>query len=140
MATLRREISTHANADAVWSALRDVGALHTRLAPGFVVDTQMAPGERIVTFFNGMVVREPIVTVDDEARRVVWSAIVPSVTHYNASAQVFADPDGGSRVVWTADLLPDEAAAQIGQMMDQGAAAMRKCLDGLPASRSKQAH
>jgi hypothetical protein len=128
MATLRREISTHASPEAVWAAVRDVGALHTRLVPGFVVDTQLAPGERIVTFFNGMVVREPIVTIDDETRRLVWTAIVPSVTHYNASAQVFAGPDGGSRVVWTADLLPDEAAAQIGQMMDQGAAAMRKCL------------
>jgi len=114
--------------------------LHTRLVPGFVVDTQLAPGERIVTFFNGMVIREPIVTLDDEARRLVWTAIVPAVTHYNASAQVFAAPDGGSRVVWTADLLPDEAAAQIGQMMDQGAAAMRKCLDELAARRSKQAH
>jgi hypothetical protein len=114
--------------------------LHTRLVPGFVVDTQVAPGERIVTFFNGMVVREPIVTIDDEARRLVWTAILPSLTHYNASAQVFAGPDGGSRVVWTADLLPDEAAVQIGQMMDQGMAAMQKCLDGLAANRSKQAH
>lgn len=42
----------------VWDAARDVGALHTRLVPGFAVDTQLEEGARIVTFANG-VVREP---------------------------------------------------------------------------------
>ena len=82
MASLRREISTSASPDDVWAAIRDIGALHTRLVPGFVIDTQLAPGERTVTFSNGMVVREPIVDIDDDARRLVWTAIVPTLTHY----------------------------------------------------------
>jgi hypothetical protein len=48
------------------AALRDVGALHTRLVPGFVVDTRLEAGARIVTFANGMTVREQIVTVDED--------------------------------------------------------------------------
>ena len=133
MASLRKEISTNASPDDVWAAIRDIGALHTRLVPGFVVDTQLAPGERTVTFSNGMVVREPIVDIDDGARRLVWTAIVPFLTHYNASAQVFAGPEGGAKVVWMADLLPNEAADTIGLMMDQGIIAMKTCLDDLAA-------
>jgi hypothetical protein len=135
MASLRKEISTNASPDDVWAAIRDIGALHTRLVPGFVIDTQLAPGERIVTFGNGMVVREPIVDIDDDARRLVWTAVVSSLTHYNASAQVFANPDGGAKVVWVADLLPNDAARAIGLMMDQGMIAMKDCLDGLAAEK-----
>jgi len=91
VASIRKEISTKAPVEDVWDALRDIGALHTRLVPGFVVDTQLEPGARVVTFGNGMVVRERIVTVDEKTHRVVWSAIGGSLTHHNASAQAFAE-------------------------------------------------
>lgn len=109
MASIRREIHTTARPEDAWAALRDVGALHTRLVPGFVVDTQLEGADRIVTFGNGMVVREPIIDVSDEWRRVAWSAIGGQLTHYNASAQVIVDADDGARIVWIADLLPNEA-------------------------------
>ena len=63
---------TRARPDEVWDAIRDIGALHTRLVPGFVVDTRLEPGARIVTFGNGMVVKEPIVDIDEADRRLVW--------------------------------------------------------------------
>jgi Polyketide cyclase / dehydrase and lipid transport len=131
MASIQKEISTRASVDQVWSALSDIGALHTRLVPGFVIDTRLEPGERIVTFGNGMVIREPIIDINEERRRLAWSAIGGSLTHYNASAQVFADAGGQTRVVWIADLLPHEAAGAIGSMMDQGLAVMKATLDGL---------
>jgi hypothetical protein len=90
MASIRREILTKARPEEVWAAIRDIGALHTRLVPGFVVDTRLEPGGRVVTFGNGMVVREPIVDINDQDRRLVWSAIGGRTTHYNASVQVFA--------------------------------------------------
>jgi carbon monoxide dehydrogenase subunit G len=128
MASIRKEIVTSAAPRAVWDAIRDVGALHTRLVPGFVVDTRIEPGARVVTFANGMVVKEPIVAVDDDARRLVWSAEGGPLTHYNASVQVF-DDGAGSRVAWVADFLPDEAGATVGPMMEAGMAAMKKKLD-----------
>ena len=131
MASIRKEIQTAATVDQVWDALRDVGALHTRLVPGFVVDTRLEPGERIVTFGNGMVVREQILDINDDMRRVAWSAIGGALTHYNASAQVFANVDNRATVVWIADFLPNEAAGQIGQMMEQGMAVMKVTLDRL---------
>jgi hypothetical protein len=131
MASIRKEISTSASPDDVWAAIRDIGALHTRLVPGFVVDTRLEPGARIVTFGNGMVIREPIVDIDDNTRRLVWSAIGGPLTHYNASVQVFANSDGQTKVVWIADLLPNSAAEQISGMMEQGLAVMKATLDRL---------
>ena len=138
MASIRKEIASTASPDDVWAALRDVGALHTRVAPGFVVDTRLEPGARIVTFGNGMVVRELIVAIDDEARRLVWSAISERLTHHNASAQVFPGAGGsGSKVVWIADLLPNEARDTIDLMMEQGMGVMKTTLDRLTETTKK---
>lgn len=131
MASIRKELLTKASVDDVWAALRDIGALHTRLVPGFVTNTKLERGERIVTFGNGLVVREPIVDIDDTARRLVWTSIGGRTTHYNGSAQVFADADGQTRVVWIADLLPNELAGPIGLMMEEGMAVMKSTLDRL---------
>ncbi|PYO09682.1 MAG: MxaD family protein [Candidatus Rokuibacteriota bacterium] len=129
MASIRKEILLDARAEDVWDAVRDVGALHTRLVPGFVTDTRLEKGARIVTFGNGMVVRELIVDLDDTARRLVWSASGGRLSHHNASAQVFADGDKRSRLDWMADLLPDELAGEIRTMMEHGAAAMKKAFE-----------
>jgi carbon monoxide dehydrogenase subunit G len=131
MATIRKEIFTAARPGDVWDALRDVGALHTRLVPGFVTDTRLEPGARVVTFGNGLVVRETIVTIDDDERRLVWSASGGSLTHHNGSVQVFSDPTGATKVVWIADILPNEAAGAISAMMDHGMTVMRQTLDRL---------
>src|SRR5512145_2636669 len=129
MASIRQEILLEASAEDVWDAVRDIGALHDRLVPGFVIDTCLEEGARTVTFANGLVVRELIVSVDDQARRLVWSARGGRLTHHSASAQVFPTGDGRSRFVWIADLLPDEVAGDIRQMMEHGAAAMQKALN-----------
>jgi hypothetical protein len=128
MASIRKEIMLAARSDDVWDAVRDIGALHTRLVPGFVVDTKLESdaSARIVTFANGMTIREPIVAIDDEQRRLVWAAEGGQLTHYNAAAQVFANNDGSATLVWTADFLPHDAAPLIDGMMEQGAAAMKR--------------
>jgi len=130
MASIRRELLVRSDPEDVWAAIRDVGAVHERLAPGFVVDTRLEDGARVVTFANGLVARELIVDVDDEARRLVWSVVgSPRLTHHNASLQVFADAGGHSRVVWIADLLPDEIAGTIAGMIEQGLSVMKKTLE-----------
>jgi len=128
MASIRKEIPIDARPDAVWAAIRDVGAVHQRLAPGFVTDTRMdGDAARVVTFANGLVVRELIVDVDDAARRLAYAAVGGRSTHHSASFQVL--PDGeGARLVWIADVLPHEVAAPIGEMMEQGARVMQRTL------------
>src|SRR6266542_7032451 len=123
MASIRREVSVEAGPVMVWDAIRDVGAVHERLAPGFVIDTRLEEGARVVTFANGLVARELIVDVDDEARRLVWAVVGSSrLTHHNASMQVVADREGRSRVIWVADLLPNEVARDIRALIEQGMA------------------
>ena len=135
MGSICKKILTKAAIEDVWSAIRDIGALHTRLVPGFVTDTRVEPGARIVTFGNGMVLREPIITVDDNARRVVWSAEGGPFTHYNASLQAFAE-DGATRVVWIADFLPDEVASNQQAAMDAALQVMKTTLDRLAENQA----
>src|SRR5438270_13724935 len=121
MASIHKEIVIEASPKRVWDAVRDVGAVHERLAPGFVVDTRLEAGARVVTFANGLVARELIVDVDDEARRLAWAVVgSPRLTHHNASMQVFDDGDRGSRVVCIADLLPNEIGGTIATMIGEG--------------------
>ena len=125
MASIRRETLIHAPPDELWSALRDVGALHTRLVPGFVTECEWDGEGRDITFANGMKARELILDVDDDQRRVAWTA-AGRLKHHNASAQVFAEGAGSCRVVWIADLLPNEMAPAIAAMIEQGLAAMKR--------------
>ncbi|MFT4095834.1 MAG: SRPBCC family protein [Rhodoblastus sp.] len=129
MGTVVKEIAVGVSAEAAWDAIRDIGALQTRLVPGFVIDTKVEDGgvARVVTFANGMVVREPIVALDQERRRLVWSAEGGRTTHYNGSAQVVTDGDR-VKVVWTADFLPHDARDAIDAAMTAGAAAMERAL------------
>jgi hypothetical protein len=128
MASIHTEIPIEASAEEVWAALRDVGALHERLVPGFVVDTRLDGDSRIVTFGNGLVLRELIVDLDDRARRLAWSARGGRLTHHHATAQVFPDGPGRSRLVWIADLLPHDLAGDIRGMMEQAGSVMQRTL------------
>ena len=125
----RNGIALDASAATVWSALRDFGAVHTRLASGFLTKLEMDQGDRIVTFFNGMVARERLITCDDEDCRLVYSVVEGRASHYNAAVQVFPEGDGRSRLVWTIDLLPNELAPAIGGMMDHATSFMKKTLE-----------
>lgn len=128
MATVRKEFTVARPVDAVWAVFADVGAVHTKLARGFVTDTKLEEGARLVTFANGMVAKELIVTVDADARRLVYAVVgSPNLVHHSASFQVFAD-GAGARVVWVADMAPDTAVEVIGGMMEAGVQAMRASL------------
>ena len=126
MASIHRQVTINAEATQLWDALRDVGALHTRLVPGFVTDCVFDGQAREVTFANGMKAKELIVTVDDAQRRVVWSVVGGRLSHHNASAQVHAEGPGACRVEWVADLLPNEMAPAMAGMIEQGLAAMKR--------------
>ena len=132
MATIRHDIALAARPDDVWNALRDFHAVHKRLVPGFVVDSQPdGDGARIVTFFNGAVAREVLVGIDEGARRLAYYIPegLPGCTHHHASAEVIADGDS-SRFVWVTDVLPDELRDVIAPMMEEGAGVLKATLEG----------
>ncbi|WBY08464.1 SRPBCC family protein [Sphingomonas sp. 7/4-4] len=134
MASIHHDIFIAAAPEAIWRAVRAVDRLHDLLVPGFVTATEMLDGEgapvRRVTFANGHVVDEAIVSVDDGRRRLVWT--VKQFEHHNGVLTVM-EAEGGARVGWTADLLPDALAATVSPMMAQGLAIMKAHLEGAEA-------
>jgi hypothetical protein len=129
MATIRKEILIDTTPQAAWDALRDVGALHTRLVAGFVTDTKLEGNARVVTFKTGNVVREDIISIDETQWRVAWAIVGQAFHHYNGAAQIFENGKRGVRVVWITDLLPDSMAAAIDAAMTNGIAAMKTTLE-----------
>lgn len=125
MASIYKEITLDARADDVWDAIRDFGAVHRRVAPGFLLDARLDGDARIVTFSNGTVAREVLVTCDDARKRLVYAVASERVKQHSASIQIIADGDR-SRMIWITDVLPNEIAPYIDGQMELGAAAIRK--------------
>jgi hypothetical protein len=125
MASIYKEIALDARADDVWDAVRDFGAVHRRVAPGFLLDAKLDGDARIVTFSNGTVAREVLVTCDDARKRLVYAVASERVKQHSASIQIVVDGER-SRMTWITDVLPNEIAPYINGQMELGAAAMQK--------------
>ena len=133
MGSVYREIEIDASPELVWDVIRDVGAVHTRLAPGFVTDVRMEGDVRFVTFITGRVVPERIVGIDQAVRRMAYTAVdVPERKHHNASFQVFANGPDSCRFT---DILPDTLAAAFAENMEKGLAVAKREI-GQEQSRS----
>ena len=129
MATIHKEIAIHASAEEVWEVVRDIGAVHRRFVPGLVTDVRLEPGARVVTFANGMAVRELIVDMDDERRRFAYAAVGGMFQHHNASMQVIAEGQDRCRLLWITDLLPADAADATRKIIDEGSVIMKRTLE-----------
>src|SRR6476620_1094511 len=99
MASIIRQFALDAPAATVWDAVADFGALHTRLVPGFVTATAVAGDVRTVTFGNGMVVRERLVGIDADRRRLAYTNDLDGVEHHAASV-IVEEAGAGSRATW----------------------------------------
>lgn len=129
MANIEHDIVIDVAPGVVWDAVRDVGAVHKRLAPGLVTDSYLDGEARVVTFANGACVRELIVEVDDSARRFVWAIVGAPVVHHQGSMQVFAEGEGRSRLVWITDILPAALVAVARPNMEQGMVIIKRTLE-----------
>lgn len=129
MASIYKEFLVNASPQFVWEAIKDVGAVHTRLAQGFVTDTKLEGDTRTVTFANGFVVQEQVVSTSDDLCRLVYRSVGGRASHHNAFLQVFPTPDGKSKILWVTDLLPDEMRAPIEQMVELGSGAIQRTLE-----------
>ena len=130
MATIRKEMQIRAAANAVWSALADFQNVHKRLAPGFVTDSKPDGNTaRVLTFANGSVVTETLVTMDEKHHRLVYVVSSDRIAHHNASAEIVADGSDQCRFIWTTDVLPDAIAPYIDAQMSEGAIVMKRTLE-----------
>lgn len=130
MAPIYKEIFVEATPESARDAVRDVGAVHRRLVPGYVVNTRLEGDERILTFADGGVARELIMMIDEERHRLAYAVIEARMplTRHHASLQIFAEGEG-SRLVWITDALPHERAAEIAARVERGAEIMKQTLE-----------
>ncbi|MER6576897.1 SRPBCC family protein [Nonomuraea sp. NPDC001023] len=138
MASIRHEVVIDASPDHIWDVLRDVGAVHERLLPGRVQDTRLDGDQRFLTFPDGHVIRELIVAIDDDARRLAYAVVEgarPPLAHHHASFEVHPEGEGAGRLIWITDVLPDARAAEVGQRMRYGATEMRQAIEATSPPR-----
>lgn len=133
MASIIKQILIEAPAGDVWDAVADFGAVHRRFAPGFVTHVELIPGARMVTFGSGVVAKELFLGVDHEQRRLAYSVQSERMAHHSASFQVIDEGGGRSRLIWTADVLPEEIAPYVAGMMAEGLKAAQDVLGRVPA-------
>lgn len=130
MASIRKEIVIEAPAARVWDALRDFHAVDTRLATGFVMKSVADGNTRVLTFSNGSVLREELVSIDESTRRLAYAICTSErLKHYQGAAQVFAESDRRCRFVWIVDVLPEEMAGYIDDQMSLAVPLMKKRLE-----------
>jgi hypothetical protein len=129
MASLYREEMLSVSADQAWAALRQPANAPTLFAP-VLVDGSVNGDVRTVRFANGTVVEERIVDIDDTRRRIAYTAIKGTpMTHHNASMQIVDDGPQRCRFVWITDVLPNEMAAAIEPLVEQGSLALKSNLE-----------
>jgi hypothetical protein len=126
MASVHNDVPLPASADEVWDAVRDFGALHRRLVPGFATACSRDGDVRVVTFANGAIARELLVDCDAARRRPVYAIDSERLQHYSASVQVIAETDASCRLVWIIDMLPNELAADVQAQTVDAVAAMHR--------------
>jgi carbon monoxide dehydrogenase subunit G len=134
MASIRKEIPVSRPPAEAWDAVRDAGAVHRRLLPGFITDARLDGDTRVCTVNGAGELREQIVDIDDDARRIAYTVVggpLPT-THHNASMEVVSDGAGGSVLVWTTDFLPSELAGPIGELVDAAATVIATTLSKAP--------
>jgi Polyketide cyclase / dehydrase and lipid transport len=131
MASVRVSVGVGRPAGEVWEAVADVGAVHRRLLPGRVADAKVEGDLRTLTMPDGAVIRELIVAVDHEQRRMAYSVVdgqrMP-ITFHHAAFQVF-DAGDASRLVWTTDVLPHAMAAAVRARVERGIVEIKEVLE-----------
>ena len=133
MASIRKDILLDAPADQVWDAVADFGALHTKLVPDFVSNTELDGDARIVTFTNGTIAREILVDCDPARRRLAYAIVSERLTQHSASVEIIEDGPARCRAIWIADVLPHEVQPYMDAQMDLGARAMQANFRGRAA-------
>ncbi|WP_433832481.1 SRPBCC family protein [Actinoplanes sp. CA-015351] len=131
MATICVETTVDIPADRAWEAVADVGAVHQRLLPGRVIAAVIEGDNRILTMPDGHQVRELILAIDHDIRRMAYTVVEGQrmpLTYHHAAFQVFEEGDH-SRLVWTTDVLPHAMAALIQPRVERGLAEIKDVLE-----------
>ncbi|GAA0565262.1 hypothetical protein GCM10010172_55980 [Paractinoplanes ferrugineus] len=131
MATIRVETFIDRPAGEVWAAVADIAAVHRRLLPGRVRDARLEGDIRILTMPDGSEIRELIISVDDQLRRLAYAVQAGqklSLTYHHASFEV-RDEGAGARLIWLTDVLPHDLAPAVRARTERGMVELKQTLE-----------
>jgi len=131
VATVRVEAVIEVPAQRVWEAVADVGAVHRRLLPGRVADARIEDDVRILTMPDGSQIRELIVSVDHDHRRLAYAVVQGQklpLTYHHAAFEVL-DEGAHSRLVWSTDVLPHAMADAVRARTERGIVEIKRVIE-----------
>ena len=127
MANITKTIPVGVSAEQAWAKISEVGAVDKLID---LIATCSVEGDiRLCTLADGQEIKERIISVDDIAKRLVYTVTdgpIPLDFHCS-SVQVLEEATKTS-VVWTVDVKPDEVAVPLSSMMDSAAHSMSEAL------------
>lgn len=128
MATIRHHTRIAQPADDVWAAVADAGSI-ARWFP--LIETSSADdGMRHCTLHGGVELEEEIVTSDDDLRRFQYRIVGGdmAVDTHLGTIDVLED-GGGSLVVYSTEVSPDEVADTMGPSLAEGLEGLKQHLE-----------
>ena len=129
MASIYTQTTLEVDSETAWTALRQVGEAHKLFAP-VLTDGRLNGDTRTVTFANGMVVRERILDIDNERKRVAYTVLDgPGMAYHHASMQIVHAGGGRCHFIWITDFLPGELAETLTPLIEQGTEALKRNLE-----------
>ena len=134
MACEYKEITVAVPLQFAWDAISAFGEVHIKLAAGFItnttlVDTVLTEKVRAVTFADGFVAKERLVSLNDEMHYLAYSAFNENIIHHHASMRLVAVDANTTQIQWLTDILPEHLIASISQRMNDAAIAIRTTLE-----------
>jgi hypothetical protein len=127
VASIRRHVKIHRNADDVWARVGDPATLDTWF-PG-VVDCQVDGLTRVITTATGLPIPEEIVTLDAIQHRFQYRVTAPIVRDHLGTIDVLELDDESCLVVYSTDCEPDAMALMIGGSTGAALAELRRQLE-----------
>ncbi|MBO6937888.1 MAG: SRPBCC family protein [Deltaproteobacteria bacterium] len=127
MTTIYRDIPLTLNASDAWQRLRDPSMID-KVVP--VVASSTVDGDRrVCTTADGSEIREVILGVDDEHRRISYAVLQsPWGFEFHASSMQVVEQDGEVRMRWITDVKPDTLAEQLAEVIDAQVAGVQGAL------------
>jgi len=117
MATIRKVIEIDATPEAVWAKISDVAGISNLI--GFLENSVLDGDRRVCTLVDGGELKEDIISVDTNLKRVVYTITAsPLNLDFHVAAMEVQANGATARLIWSTDLLPAAAAEHVGPMLD----------------------
>jgi len=128
MATVQKIIDIEASIDAVWKKIANVGSISDLV--GFISESHLDGDIRVCKMTDGGVLKERIISVDNELRRVAYCITHSPLDFEFHAASMQVVPNGkGASLIWTTDIRPDSMAEQIDPIFEDAVPSIKTALE-----------